>query len=381
MTETENRLRSAMNNLLLMITLTDQIKQGVADFEALLSISDFEQRAFEKPSKMTAFTDAKESFYSAFEKIKATYGKSVISEAYEAFKTALGEETFREDIGLETVLSPQDTATLFNAAFNRMMSLADALPDETDGYAVLVATVKDIREGKGEELPKTDICPYCDGVPSRMARSDFFGSHCDDSEGFVWCCECGAYANIGKNGKIIGTIADSELHHKRRAVKRIVFDLCALVGLTVYEGCKWVDHISGRRVNVLSDIEYLSDDNCAMVLSCYDKVKEAVKAHKPVYPKTHGELMQMLSDGGRMMVKNAFGYKYGRVFVPIKVGTEAFSVRYNKKLEEIMLPKGLDYSFNGSHLTVTHPSGKKEKYKLFTKEERTAIYKEETDNV
>ncbi len=381
MTETEIKIRAAMNNLLLMMTLTEQIKKGISDFEALLSVSDYEQKIFEKPTKMASFIDAKNSLYSSFEKIKTTYGKSVVADAYEAFKTALYEPTFLSDVGLETQLTASETATLFNAVFDRIMKSAETLPDEVDGYAVLISTIREIRECKETESVATDVCPYCDGVPSRVAKTDFFGTHCDDSEGFVWACECGAYANIGKNGKVIGTIADRELHHKRRAVKRLIFDMCSLVGLTVYESCKWVDYVSGKRINALADIEFLNDDNCLKALTCYDQVKNSLKTLKPIYPKSHGELIQMLVDGGRMMVKNAFGYKYGRVFVPIKVGSEAFSVRHNKAVEEVMLPKSLDYLFDGSHLTIMHPSGKKEKFKLFTKEERTVIYREETKNV
>ena len=82
-----------------------------------------------------------------------------------------------------------------------------------------------------------------------------------------------------------------------------------------------------------------------------------------------------------MMVQNAYGYKYGRVFVPIKVGREAVRVRYNKVVQEIMLPKDLDYTFDGAIVTITHPSGKREKYKLFTKEQRTELYKEDGKDV
>ena len=77
------------------------------------------------------------------------------------------------------------------------------------------------------------------------------------------------------------------------------------------------------------------------------------------------------------MVLNAYGYKYGRIFVPIKVGSEVIRVRYNKVVQEVMLPKDLDYTFDGGYMTISHPSGKREKYKLFTKEQRAELYKED----
>lgn len=226
-----------------------------------------------------------------------------------------------------------------------------------------------------------DVCPYCNGIPTRTPKADFFGKNCDDTDGYVFACECGAYAHIGKNGQIIGTMADAELHSKRRNIRRLVFELSALAGLTVYEGCRWLSWASGTPIHSMQDIERMSDDDCRNAISAYDRVKDRVRAMNPEYPHTHGELMRFLENGGRMMVQNAYGYKYGRVFVPIKVGGEAIRVRYNKVVQEVMLPKDLDYLFDGCMMTITHPSGKREKYKLFTKEQRTELYKEDEENV
>ena len=193
----------------------------------------------------------------------------------------------------------------------------------------------------------------------------------------MFACECGAYAYIGKNGKIIGTMADAELHSQRRSIRKLVFELCALAGLTVYEGCRWLSWATGTPMHSMQDIERMSEDDCRNVISAYDKIKERIRALNPEYPHTHGELMRFLEDGGRMMVLNAYGYKYGRIFVPIKVGSEVIRVRYNKVVQEVMLPKDLDYTFDGGYMTISHPSGKREKYKLFTKEQRAELYKED----
>lgn len=381
MTENEHRLRVAMNNLILMIALNEQFRLGIKDFEALLSISDFEKRIFEQPTRMSKFTEAKDGLYASIDNLKNTFGKDIIAEAYDAFKAALSDDAFRADANITATLSMSEAAAMFNTVFQRMKDLAADLPDETDGYTVLIHLIREIKDPayKPEEDP--DVCPYCNGIPTRTPKADFFGKNCDDTDGYVFACECGAYAYIGKNGKIIGTMADADLHSQRKNIRRLVFELCALAGLTVYEGCRWLSWASGTPMHSMQDIERMSADDCRNAISAYDGVKERVRAMNPEYPHTHGELIRFLEDGGRMMVQNAYGYKYGRVFVPIKVGSEAIRVRYNKVVQEIMLPKDLDYSFDGGVMTITHPSGKREKYKLFTKEQRTELYKEGEENV
>mgnify|MGYP001668145924 CR=1 FL=1 len=381
MTENEHRLRVAMNNLILMIALNEQFRLGIEDFEALLSISDFEKRIFEQPTRMSKFTEAKDGLYASIDNLKNTFGKDIIAEAYDAFKAALSDDAFRADANITATLSMSEAAAMFNTVFQRMKDLAADLPDETDGYSVLIHLTREIKNPGYKPEDNHDVCPYCNGIPTRTPKADFFGKNCDDTDGYVFACECGAYAYIGKNGKIIGTMADAELHGQRKSIRKLVFELCALVGLTVYEGCRWLSWASGTPMHSMQDIERMSEDDYRNAISAYDKVKERVRALNPEYPHTHRELMRFLEDGGRMMVLNAYGYKYGRVFVPINVGSEAIRVRYNKVVQEIMLPKDLDYSFDGGFMTITHPSGKREKYKLFTKEHRTELYKEDEKDV
>lgn len=348
MTETEQNLRSAMNNLILMIGLNERMKQSAEAFEALMAVSNYEKRIFEQPVAMAKFSDAKESLYAAFDAIKGSFGKITISEAYDAFKIALADMGFCKEAGFQTALTSSETAALFNAVFDRMTMLSGELPDDTDGYTLLIHLIWEIRHPKDTTEAPEEVCPYCEGVPSRIPKADFFGANCDDSDGFVWACECGAYAYMSKDGAVIGRMADTDLHHKRKNLKRLLFELCGQAGLTVYEGCKWIAWITGSPVNNLSDIESLMEEDCDAVLSAYEKIKLRIRALKPDFPHTHGELMRFLENGGRMMAQNAFGYKYGRMFVPIKIGKEGIRVRHNKKVQEIMLPKNLDYSFEGS---------------------------------
>ena len=73
MTDTERDLRTAMNNLLCMITLSGRMNQTVKELEALFAVSDFEKRIFEQPQQMRGYAEAKAMLYGAVEQIKATY--------------------------------------------------------------------------------------------------------------------------------------------------------------------------------------------------------------------------------------------------------------------------------------------------------------------
>ena len=377
MTDTERDLRTAMNNLLCMITLSGRMNQTLKELEALFAVSDFEKRIFEQPQQMRGYAEAKAMLYGAVDQIKATYGKQIISEAYEAFKNALSEPAFCKETGIDIVLEKTEAAKLFNDVFNRMVDMENAFPDEADGYLIFVELVREVRSQTTRSDIAADICPYCNGLPSKTAKADFFGENHDDNEGYVWACECGAYAYMNREGNVIGTMADRELHYQRKIVKKILFDLCGTAGMTIYESCRWAAWITGKSLNTVQDVEYLSMEDCDAVRSLYDGVKERLKTKRFQYPHTHGELIKFLEDGGRMMAQNAFGYRYGRLLIPILTGSEAIRIRYQKGIQEVMLPKGLEYRFEGDQMMILHPSGKREKYKLFTKEQRLELYQRE----
>lgn len=105
-----------------------------------------------------------------------------------------------------------------------------------------------------------------------------------------------------------------------------------------------------------------------------------MKSVKVEYPKSHCELMAFFNEGGRFSALNAYGYKSGRLFVPIKVGDEAVRVRFRKTVKDIMLPKELDYQFKGRQFVLCHPTGKNERFQLYAKKQRKALYKEELEH-
>lgn len=380
MTEAEKKLRLATNNLILVITFNECMKRGLEDFEALLSISDYEQRFFENPVTMKAFTDTKNGLYDNFEQFKKTFGSDTISRTYEAFKTALADPAFCAEMGIYRELTKTDAATLFNTVFQKMMSTASTLPEETDGYTVFTELLREALNGKPDSAKEMqETCPYCDGIPSRIPKADFFGKGTDDSDGYVWACECGAYARIAPDGTVLGTMADRTLHASRRTVRRAMYDLCFCAGLTVYESCRWLGRITGKSLHNPQGIEFFNEEDCSKTIERYECIKKRIGTLKIHYPENHAELMEFLRNGGRMSVINSYGYRNGRLLVPIQVGDEAIRVRFRKVVQDVALPEELDFRFNGNVVTLRHPSGKQEKYRLHAREARQELYKEEKD--
>ena len=65
----EKELRKVANNLILVLIMSEQFRQGLDSFDALLSMSDYEQRAFENPTVMSPFSAAKEHLRSSVEEL------------------------------------------------------------------------------------------------------------------------------------------------------------------------------------------------------------------------------------------------------------------------------------------------------------------------
>ena len=381
MLKEEHELRKAANNLILVLTINEQLKQGLESFDALLSMSDFERRAFDNPSSMSSYTSAKEGLHTSFEQFKATYGSAVISATYEAFKKALSEKEFCIEAGIKTDLTKSEAATVFNNVFQELSEQSGTFPEEADGYAIFIEMIRQAMNPAEDTKQIADVCPYCGGVPTRISKAEFFGDMVDDVDGYVWACECGAYAQVAADGSVVGLLADRTLHASRKRIRHIILELSRLVGVTVFEGCKWVSFITDRKIVALQDIEWLNEAECKSITDAFEDVKMRLKAVNPEYPKSHKELIAFLEEGGRFSALNSYGFKSGRLFVPIKVGNEAVRVRFRKGVQDIMLPRELDYQFNGQQFILLHPTGKRERFKLYAKEQRQVLYKEDKENV
>lgn len=374
MLKEEYELRKAANSLLLVLSISEQIKQGLENFQVLLSISDFEKRTFDDPSLMAAFTSARDGLQTSFDQFKTTYGSAVISATYEAFKMALSQKEFCTRVGIKSDLSKSEAATVFNKVFRELSEQRSAFPDEADGYAIFIELTRLAMNPTKESADTTDVCPYCDGMPTRISKVEFFGDAVDDVDGYVWACECGAYAHIALDGNVVGCIADRALHSKRKMTRRIIFELSRLTGVTIFEGCKWMSFITGHKINSLQDIEWLNDSECEIIFGAFENVKHRLKFITIGYPKSHKELFAFLENGGRFSAINSYGYKSGRLFVPIKVGDEAVRVRFRKGVQDIMLPKDVEYQFDNHFFILQHPTGKRERFRLYAKEQRDALY-------
>ena len=151
----EKELRKVANNLILVLIMSEQFRQGLDSFDALLSMSDYEQRAFENPTVMSPFSAAKEHLRSSVEEFKKTYGASVISAAYEAFKAALSTDEFCADAGIKNALTKSEAATLFNKVFEQLSASVGELPEEADGYAVFIEAVRNSLTPSDED---TELC-------------------------------------------------------------------------------------------------------------------------------------------------------------------------------------------------------------------------------
>ena len=138
MLKEEALLRTAANNLILLLLANTQIKQGLESFETLLSMSDFEKRIFENPSAMSAYSRVKDGLFESFEGFKSTYGSSVISATYEAFKGALSFPEFCMEVGIKTDLTKTEAAMLFNKVFKELSDHVESFSEEADGYAIFV---------------------------------------------------------------------------------------------------------------------------------------------------------------------------------------------------------------------------------------------------
>lgn len=222
-----------------------------------------------------------------------------------------------------------------------------------------------------------EICPYCDGVPQRMAKSDFFGPHSGEGEGHIWGCECGAYALMDDKGNVIGKLGDAILHQKRSLVKRAICELCSLAGLTCFESYRWFSLITNTHLEEMSDVEYLGLEACNLALRLFINAKAAITGNVFNYPKDRSELFMFFMDGGRLSVCNAYGFQYGKILVPSEIGTDGIKVYGRDGSQSISFSANLKYEFKDDCMYIVHPSGKKEKFRMLPAGIRNMLFNSE----
>ena len=380
MLEVEVSLRKAINELFHIVRMNTFMIKAKKEFEDLLKASDYELKIFERNFGSEKLSQAKEEFENMTAKVKNSYGNTAISNAYSCFKNALDTEEFYLKIGLNSKITTEQKTEIFKAAFDKLLLKSEKWDCELDCYSFFIENVKEIIMPVGKRNKDTEeICPYCDGIPQRIQKTDFFGPHSGESDGYVWGCECGAYALMDEEGNVIGKLADAILHQKRNLVRRAVFELCTMIGLTCFESYRYFSLITDTQIEEINDIEYLDLEECNAALKIFMGIKTTISNGSYSYPKNRDELLLFFLDGGRLSVCNAYGFRYGKILVPSEVGVDGIKIHTKDGVQSIGFSKNLKYEFNNEFMSVIHPSGKKEKFKMLPEIFRSMIMSSEKD--
>lgn len=375
MNRTEQILRKAINELLHIIRMNDLMKKAQGELNALLEGSTYAIDMLEHTTGSEKYAEAKEFFEELLEKVKSSYGTTAISNAYNCFKTALDDDEFRENIGAGGELSLQEKSNIFRKAFDKLLMKAESWDYEQDFYSFFIETVKEIFMPTNDlDTNPEEICPYCDGIPQKIAKAEFFGPHSASGDGFIWGCACGAYAEMDDTGRVIGKLADTILHQKRSLVKSAICELCVMAGLSCFESYRWFSLVTGIRIESIADVEYLDTETCNVALRIFIYKKKQFKDTSFSYPKDRSELFMFFVDGGRLSVCNAYGFQYGKLLIPSEIGPDGIRIFGKDGAQSICLTDSLRYEFKNDQLFILHPSGRKEKFRMFPAEVRKQLF-------
>ncbi len=373
MKETEVRLRKAVYELFRVVRMNAYMKKAQSEVTELLDGSDMSLEIFEGKPGTEKLTEAKDYFTALADKVKNSYGTEAISSVYNKFKEALEDENYRAELGIEKKLDTNEKSKLFKKVFNIIAPEAEKWDFDNDFYSFFIETAKEMYMPTEEmNTEAEEVCPYCDGVPQRISKVDFFGPRTTDTDGYVWGCECGAYAKMD-GGRVVGKLGDTMLHQKRNLVRGAICEICMVAGMTCYESYRWFSMILGKKISAMSDVDYLDADDCNIALRTHIAVKQKIKETDYEFPKSRGELLLFLTDGGRLVVCNAYGFQYGRLLIPTEVGLEGIRIFGKEGKQSISFSEGLQYEFKGNEFFVVHPSGKKEKYRMMPAEMRNFL--------
>lgn len=374
MNEAEIRLKRSVYELFRVVRMNAHMKKAQSELAYLLDGSDVSLEMFEERPGSEKLEDAKAYFETLTAKVKDSYGTRSIAAVYNRFKSALDDKTYRETLGLSEEMSNEEKSALFKKAFDMVVPAAEKWDFEHDFFSYFIETVKEIIMPTGEmDTEQEESCPYCDGAPQKISKGEFFGPRSAEGEGFVWGCECGAYAVMSDDGKVLGKLGDTLLHQKRNLLKGAICELCILAGMTSFESYRWFSIITGRRLNTVADVEYLDLDACNLALRMFICIKQKIQSTEYSYPKDRGELFLFFTDGGRLMVCNAFGFQYGNLIIPSEIGPEGIRIFGKEGKQSISFSDTLQYEFKGDQLFIVHPSGKKEKFRMMPTEIRDLI--------
>ena len=278
MNEAEIRLKRSVYELFRVVRMNAHMKKAQAELTWLLDGSDVSLEMFEGRPGSEKLEDAKEFFETLLVKVKESYGTRSVAAAYNRFKAAIDDKAYRESLGLTDELTNEDMSTLFIKAFDMVVPAAEKWDFEDDFFSYFIETVKELIMPTGEmDTEQEESCPYCDGTPQKISKGEFFGPRSAEGEGYVWGCECGAYAVMSDDGEVHGKLGDTLLHQKRNLLKGAICELCILAGMTSYESYRWFSIITGQRLNSAADVEYLDLDACNIALRIFICIKQKIQ--------------------------------------------------------------------------------------------------------
>ena len=375
MSESEKKLKVMVNNLFRIIRMNDYMKKASMELDCLLNISDYSLRIFEAQTDMSRYVQAKEDFAQMSEEVQNTYGSDIVSCTYNAFKAALDDEAFMQQIGMTEKISAAEKSSLFKKLFDEIQPAAKKWDGDSDCYSYFIEMLKEILM-PNEEIDREveEICPYCDGMPSKVLKADFFGPNVSDGDGYVYGCECGAYAMMDDKGRVKGKLGDTMLHQKRGHLKGAVCELCNIAGMTFFESCRWFSLITGLKIQEINDIEYLDTETCNLALRLFLLEKKELQDLDVKYPTSRNELFLFFASGGRLLVCNAFGFQRGKLLVPSEVGVDGIRMYGHMGSQTVSFTEGLKYEFSNDCMFIVHPTGKREKYRMMHPDLRTHLF-------
>lgn len=375
MSESEKQLKVMVNSLFRIVRMNDYMKKASKELDCLLNVSDYSRKIFEAQTSMQKYLQAKDEFSQMTEDVQNTYGSDIVSCTYNAFKAALDDKAFMGQIGQTEQISAAEKSSLFKKLFELIQPAAKKWDGDSDCYSLFIEMLKEILM-PNEEINRDieEICPYCDGTPSKVLKSDFFGPNGSDGDGYVYGCECGAYALMDEEGHIKGKLGDTLLHQKRVRLKGAICELCGIAGMTFFESCRWFSLVTGLRIQELNDVEYLDTEACNLALRLFLAERKALNELKVDYPTSRNDLFLFFASGGRLLVCNAYGFQKGKLLVPSEVGVDGIRMYGHMGSQSVSFTEGLKYEFNGDNMFIVHPTGKREKYRMMHPDLRTHLF-------
>lgn len=376
----QEELRCRVNALVSMIKFSQHLNAACEEMECFFAIANYEQKIFEKEENKQKFETVRKNFENSVESIKIVYGNDIVDDCFNVFLKVIQDEAECKKIfGVKKLPEGVTDEHIFRTAFNKIKGDADIFNGNFDDYEYWVNVIREILNPL-TVIDKNDeryICPYCGNITEKFPSSYFLGAANKSVKSFVWgCTHCGAYAFADNNGDMIGTVADSELHKKRFALKKMISEMCDLCGLTYYESFALFSNVIGVKIEKIGDVELLDVEQCNKGMSYFLKYKNIKSSENIVYPKNHKQLMEMLKNGGRLKILTSLvNDDAGKLLIPIAVGDTAFIIRNEFSTENITLPKVLDYEFKGPVFTIIHPD-KKERFRMYPPDKETAKWKQ-----